>query len=75
MSHVLATYANFPVTIVKGEGTWLWDDEGKRYLDFCSGIATCSIGHCHPKLTDAITKQSVSLIDMIIRLFFFSYFF
>ena len=62
MSHVLATYANFPVTIVKGEGTWLWDDEGKRYLDFCSGIATCSIGHCHPKLTDAITKQSATLM-------------
>ena len=62
MSHVLATYANFPVTIVKGEGTWLWDDEGNRYLDFCSGIATCSIGHCHPKLTDAITKQSATLM-------------
>ncbi|MDG1356785.1 MAG: acetylornithine transaminase [Akkermansiaceae bacterium] len=62
MSHVLATYANFPVTIVKGEGTWLWDKEGKRYLDFCSGIATCSIGHCHPALTKAIAKQSSTLM-------------
>ncbi len=62
MSHVLATYANFPVTIVKGEGSWLWDDEGKRYLDFCSGIATCSIGHCHPALTTAIAKQSSTLM-------------
>ena len=62
MSHVLATYANFPITIVKGEGAWLWDNEGNRYLDFCSGIATCSIGHCHPALTNAISKQSAILM-------------
>ena len=62
MSHVLPTYANFPITIVRGEGTWLWDNDGVRYLDFCSGIATCSIGHCHPALSDAIAKQSATLM-------------
>ena len=62
MSHVLATYASSPITIVKGEGAWLWDNEDNRYLDFCSGIATCSIGHCHPALTNAIAKQSEILM-------------
>ena len=62
MSHVLATYANFPITAVKGEGARLWDSEGHCYLDFCAGIATCSIGHCHPALTEAIAKQSATLM-------------
>ena len=62
MSHVLATYANFPITAVKGEGARLWDSKGHCYLDFCAGIATCSIGHCHPALTKAIAKQSSTLM-------------
>lgn len=62
MSHVLATYAKFPITAVKGEGARLWDSEGHCYLDFCAGIATCSIGHCHPALTKAIAKQSSTLM-------------
>ena len=62
MSYLLPTYANFPLTIVRGEGARLWDDTGKGYLDFCAGIATCSIGHCHPKLTEAISTQAASLM-------------
>ncbi|MFK7909519.1 MAG: aspartate aminotransferase family protein [Akkermansiaceae bacterium] len=62
MSHLLPTYANFPLTIVRGEGSRVWDDEGKEYLDFCSGIATCSIGHCHPALTHAISEQASTLM-------------
>ncbi|MGJ8676634.1 MAG: aspartate aminotransferase family protein [Akkermansiaceae bacterium] len=61
-SYILPTYANFPITAVRGEGARLWDAEGKSYLDFCMGIATCSIGHCHPVLSAAITKQASTLM-------------
>lgn len=61
-SYVLPTYANFPLTIIKGEGARLWDDAGNGYLDFCAGIATCSIGHCHPVLSDAISAQAKTLM-------------
>ncbi len=62
MSHILTTYAHFPLTAVRGEGARLWDSEGNCYLDFCAGIATCSIGHCHPVLTQAITAQCSTLM-------------
>ncbi|BDS05512.1 acetylornithine aminotransferase [Oceaniferula spumae] len=62
MSYLLPTYANFPLTAVRGEGARLWDDTGKCYLDFCSGIATCSIGHCHPKLFKAVSSQASTLM-------------
>ena len=62
MSYLLPTYANFPLTIVRGEGTRVWDDAGKSYLDFCSGIATCSIGHCHPSLAKAVSEQAHTLM-------------
>ncbi len=56
------TYSRLPVTFVKGEGVWLWDDQGKKYLDALAGIAVCSIGHCHPKLVKAISEQAGTLI-------------
>ena len=62
MSYILPTYANFPLTAIRGEGARLWDDAGNCYLDFCAGIATCSLGHCHPALTEAITTQAQTLI-------------
>lgn len=62
MSSVLPTYARFPISLVKGEGSILFDDQGKRYLDFCAGIATCSLGHCHPALVKAITEQAQTLM-------------
>lgn len=62
MSHILPTYASFPITPVRGEGARLWDSDGTCYLDFCTGIATCSIGHCHPALTEAISKQAATLM-------------
>ena len=55
--YILGTYARFPITMVKGEGARLWDDNGKSYLDFCMGIATCSLGHAHPAQTQAMQKQ------------------
>ncbi|MEN9990450.1 MAG: hypothetical protein RLZZ224_152 [Verrucomicrobiota bacterium] len=59
---VLPTYGRFPLVPVKGEGSYLWDDQGRRYLDFCTGIAVCSIGHCHPALTAAIESQARTLM-------------
>nr|WP_242027672.1 aspartate aminotransferase family protein [Cyanobacterium aponinum] len=51
------TYGRFPVAIEKGEGCKLWDTEDKEYLDFVAGIATCTLGHAHPALVEAVTKQ------------------
>ena len=62
MSYILPTYANFPLTAVRGEGARLWDSDGKCYLDFCAGIATCSLGHCHPKLSQTIADQASTLM-------------
>lgn len=62
MSNLMNTYARLPVTFVKGEGVWLWDDRGERYLDALSGVAVCGLGHCHPRLTKAICEQAGTLI-------------
>lgn len=60
--YVLNTYARAPIAPVHGEGSRLWDAEGKCYLDFCAGIATCALGHCHPAVTQALQKQAASLV-------------
>lgn len=61
---VLPTYGRFPLVPVRGEGTRLWDENGRSYLDFCTGIAVCSLGHAHPRLTDAICKQAATLLHV-----------
>ena len=60
--HVLPTYGRFPLVPVRGQGCRLWDDAGKCYLDFCMGIAVCSLGHCHPRLVEAIRHQAGELL-------------
>ena len=50
------------VVAVRGEGSWLWDADGRRYLDFGSGIAVTNTGHCHPKVVAAIAEQAATLI-------------
>ncbi|MBT4838262.1 MAG: aspartate aminotransferase family protein [Methylococcales bacterium] len=60
--HLIPTYAQLPVTFRKGEGVWLWDTDNKKYLDALSGIAVCSLGHCHPKVTAAIQQQASTLV-------------
>jgi len=60
--NLMNTYARLPVTFVKGEGVWLWDDQGQRYLDALSGVAVCGLGHCHPRLAKAICQQAQTLI-------------
>ena len=56
-SSVMQTYGRFPIAIEKGEGCRLWDTNGKEYLDFVAGIATCTLGHAHPALIAAVTEQ------------------
>ncbi len=60
--YVMKTYNRYPVSFVKGEGCWLYDEEGKKYLDMLAGIAVCNLGHCHPKVSEAICKQAKTLI-------------
>lgn len=62
MSHVMNTYARQPVAFVRGEGVWLWDSEGNRYLDGLSGIAVNTLGHVHPRFTAALSAQIGRLI-------------
>lgn len=58
----MATYHRLPVTFARGEGVWLWDTAGKRYLDALSGIAVCGLGHAHPAVHRALCEQSGSLV-------------
>lgn len=60
--YVLPTYSRFSVSPIRGEGTMLWDADGKRYLDFCSGLATCTLGHGDNALSRAIARQASDLI-------------
>ena len=62
--HVLPTYGRFPLVPVRGAGARLWDDAGRSYLDFCMGIAVCSLGHCHPRLVEAIRQQAGELMHV-----------
>ncbi|MGH8974683.1 MAG: aspartate aminotransferase family protein [Acidimicrobiia bacterium] len=55
--HVMQTYARLPVAFVRGEGTRLWDSEGREYLDFLAGLAVVSLGHAHPVVAEAIVAQ------------------
>jgi acetylornithine/N-succinyldiaminopimelate aminotransferase len=59
---LMPNYARLPVTFVRGEGAWLWDTQGIRYLDALSGIAVCGLGHAHPAVTAAISEQANQLL-------------
>lgn len=56
--YVLPTYGRFPLSLARGQGSRVWDEDGKEYLDFGAGIAVCSLGHAHPRLSEAIGRQS-----------------
>ena len=62
--HLMPTYARHPVRFVRGEGARLWDDEGNEYLDFLAGISVSSVGHCHPRVVEAIRAQAGELIHV-----------
>jgi acetylornithine aminotransferase len=62
MQHVMPTYGRQPVTFSHGEGAWLWDASGKRYLDALCGIAVTGLGHAHPRIAAALSEQAGRLI-------------
>jgi acetylornithine/N-succinyldiaminopimelate aminotransferase len=61
---VMGTYARHPVEFVRGEGTRLWDDEGNEYLDFLGGISVTQLGHCHPRVVQAVCEQAGRLMHV-----------
>ena len=61
-SHLMDTYGRLPVAFARGEGVWVWDIAGKRYLDGFSGIAVTGLGHAHPRLIRAIAEQAGKII-------------
>jgi len=60
----MGTYTRYPAAMVKGEGCTLIDADGKKYLDCLAGIAVCSLGHCHPAITEAVCKQVSELVHV-----------
>jgi acetylornithine aminotransferase/acetylornithine/N-succinyldiaminopimelate aminotransferase len=60
--HVVPTYGRFPLCLARGKGARVWDEDGREYLDFTSGIAVNAIGHAHPSLQKAIAEQAGELI-------------
>lgn len=61
ISPLMSTYSRFPVTLVKGKGSYVWNEEGKRYLDFTSGIATCNLGHVPESVKQKLEEQLQNL--------------
>ncbi|WP_250458385.1 aspartate aminotransferase family protein [Microbulbifer litoralis] len=61
---LMQNYGNRTLTLVKGEGNYVWDDTGRRYLDALSGIAVCGLGHCHPAVTQALHDQARTLLHV-----------
>ena len=59
--YVMNTYGRFPIAPVKGQGCYVWDADGKEYLDFLGGIAVCVLGHCDPRLQKVIQEQAARL--------------
>src|SRR3569832_1885408 len=59
---LMSTYSRLPVSFERGEGAWLWDSAGKKYLDAISGVAVCGLGHAHPAVAEAVCRQARTLI-------------
>ena len=58
------TYPPQAVTFVRGEGSWLWDSGGRKYLDFLSGLAVTALGHAHPAVAEAVCEQARTLLHV-----------
>src|SRR5205823_10861289 len=61
---VVPSYTRFDLVLERGEGSYVWDVDGKRYLDLAGGIAVCSLGHAHPEITEGLTEQAQKLIHV-----------
>ncbi|MCK4401889.1 aspartate aminotransferase family protein [bacterium] len=62
--YIMNTYGERSIALVKGKGAYVWDADGKKYLDFLSGIAVNALGHCHPEIVEAVKKQVSTLIHV-----------
>jgi predicted acetylornithine/succinylornithine family transaminase len=62
--HLLANYARAELNFVRGEGVWLFDESGNRYLDLVAGIAVCALGHAHPHIARAVAEQAATLVHV-----------
>lgn len=60
--YVMSTYGRYPIAVERGRGSWVWDTEGRKYLDFTTGIAVLGLGHRHPAIVKAIREQSKRVI-------------
>jgi len=63
-ANIFQTYRRYPVVLTRGKGVRVWDDRGREYLDFLSGIAVCNLGHCHPRVVKAIREQAGKLLHV-----------
>ena len=62
--YIAQTYGRYPIALVRGKGTKVWDKDNKQYLDFVSGLAVNNLGHCHPAIVSAIKKQAETLLHV-----------
>lgn len=62
--YIMQTYGRLPMALVKGKGAYVWDADGNQYLDFVSGLAVTSLGHCHPKVVKAVWRQAATLMHV-----------
>ncbi len=62
--HLMANYGRLEMNVVRGEGCWLFDESGNRYLDLVAGIAVCALGHAHPRIARAIAEQAATLVHV-----------
>jgi acetylornithine/N-succinyldiaminopimelate aminotransferase len=62
--YVLGTYKRFPIVLIRGAGTRVWDSDGREYLDLAGGIAVCNLGHSHPRVVAAIQRQTETLMHV-----------
>ena len=63
-AHVMKNYGRPPLTLVRGSGSYVWDDQGRQFLDFTSGIAVCALGHCHPHWVAQVQRQAGELVHV-----------
>ena len=62
--HIAQTYGRYPIGLVRGKGSKVWDASGKKYIDFVTGLAVNNLGHCHPDVVRAIRKQAGKLLHV-----------
>ena len=62
--YVMKTYGRFPIVLTRGKGTYVWDENGKKYIDFTQGVVVNALGHSHPAIVKALSAQAKKLIHV-----------